>query len=195
MNSPIYRYPWLYSLVMRTLYFPHYQDRYCVISTAIPDGSQVADLCAGDCKIYQYELSSRSIDYTAFDISPAFLRNAKRLSIPSERLDIKNDEIPSADVIMMLCSLYQFLPEAGPVVEKMIQAARSQVIISEPVRNMAQSSNLIFRWIARSLTRVEAGVVEKRFTRDSLQTLLSPLGFQEFILLPGGRDMLAVLKK
>ncbi|MDX9752509.1 MAG: hypothetical protein RBU29_01015 [bacterium] len=194
MTSPIYRYPFLYQGVIRLLYFPHYTARYRTIAGYIGDARQVVDLCAGDCAIYPY-LATRPVSYLACDISPAFLHAAERRGIPCRQVDIRTQPIPPGEVVMMLGSLYQFLPEVTPVVEKIIQAAEKKVLIVEPVRNLAQSANPVLRWSARYFTRLDSGMAEYRFTAETLHTLLSPYGFQSGSAIAGGRDRVFILKK
>jgi hypothetical protein len=61
------------------------------------------------------------------------VRWARRRGIDARQFDITRSQPPRCDVAVIQASLYQFLPDARPVVEKLIEAAREKVIVSEPV--------------------------------------------------------------
>ena len=58
--------------------------------------------------------------------------------------------LPPADYVVMQASLYHFLPDPGPLVDRMLRAARCRVIIAEPVRNLATSG---VPWVSRLARR------------------------------------------
>jgi hypothetical protein len=97
----------------------------------------------------------------------------------------------------MLSSLYQFQPDAASVVERMVEAARVRVIITEPVRNVSESRNPMLRFVARRLTETRSdasGHVIHRFDRLTFPLLCQRFPTLERLdTLPGGREMIAVL--
>jgi ubiquinone/menaquinone biosynthesis C-methylase UbiE len=97
---------------MRGLYYPYYQTRLADVAAQIEPGTRVVDLCAGDCAIYRYQLFKKNVDYLACDNSPAFLRLARERGIAHYRLDVAEEtQYPSADIVLMMASLYQFIPQ------------------------------------------------------------------------------------
>lgn len=195
MTSPIYSSPILYRTTMRCLYFPYYKERHASIAAEIEEGNSVVDCCAGDFAIYRLALRHGNVEYMGCDASDAFIAYARKKRIHARKIDMIHDAIPEADVVLMLGSLYQFIPHEKEIVVKLIGAAQKKVIVAEPVRNLAQSGNSVVRWIANRLTRVEHGEVPRRFDERSLIDRLKPLGFQTFKPIAGGRELLAILDK
>ena len=192
MKSPIYLHPLFYELSIRLLYRRYYRERLEAVAKEIEEGASVTDVCAGDCALYRYLLRKKHVTYLACDINETFIRWAERRKISARRLDARKDAIPSADYIVMMGSLCQFIPNERELVERMLGAAKKKVIITEPVRNWAQSRFAILRGIARLLTAVGTESFEGRFDEHSLRASLLPLGFQDFTFLAGKREILAV---
>ncbi len=192
MTSPIYFHPWIYERVMRRLYSGCYEERIHDATRHIPNGSSVADICAGDCSLYRYGLSDMNIDYTAYDINPRFMRWAEKRSIPMRHLDIRSECPPTVDCVVMMSALYQFIPHERDILNRMISAARKMVILTEPVRNVAQSSLAPIRWAGRILTRVQDNPCDQRFTVESFRNLLDEYGFQIIQPIANERELLAV---
>lgn len=195
MSSPLYKYPFLYEFAIRFLYGSHFRERYAAVSAEIADGDSVLDVCAGDCALYRFELKKRAVSYLACDCSQPFLAYAGRLGISTKPADVLNEEIPSADVVVMMGSLYQFIPYEKIIIEKLLRAARKKVIITEPVRNWAQSNNFLLRAVACFFTRLNRGNVERRFTEELLKQTLSPYGFYGFRSIAGDREILVVFNR
>jgi hypothetical protein len=198
VSSVIYRHRTAYHLLMRLLYGRHFSARYAAIAAEVPVGSSVVDVCAGDGYLYLNYLRARAVRYQALDISPQLIQWMQRHGIQAQRFDVWQATLPVADIVIMQASLYQFLPDAAPIVEKMLRAARQRVIITEPVRNIASSANPILRFVGKRLTRPEKGGGEyqaHRFDQNSLLALLQPFAaFERSHELPGGREMLIVLR-
>jgi hypothetical protein len=187
-----------YHLLMRLLYGRYFSARYEAIAAEVPAGSEVVDVCAGDGYLYLKYLRAKPVQYQALDISPRLVQWMQRHNIQARQFDVWQDALPAADIVIMQASLYQFLPNAAPIVEKMLLAARQRVIITEPVRNIASSDNPVLRLIGKRLTRPEEGngvYQAHRFDQTSLKAL-----FQQFPTLeqtrelPGGREMMIVLR-
>ena len=157
MSSLIYNHRTAYQLLMRLLYGRYFARRYEAIAAEVPAGSTVVDVCAGDGYLYLKYLRAKEVQYQALDISPRFVQWMQRRGIQARQFDVWQDELPAADIVIMQASLYQFLPDAAPVVEKMLCAARQHVIITEPIRNITSSDNPVLRFVGKRLTRPEAG--------------------------------------
>jgi hypothetical protein len=198
VSSFIYRQRSAYHLLMRLLYGRYFSARYAAIAAEVPAGSTVVDVCAGDGYLYLNYLRAKGVLYQALDISPQLVRWMQRHGIAAQQFDVWQDPLPAADVVIMQASLYQFLPEAAPIVEKLLCAARQHVIITEPVRNIASSDNPLLRWVGKRLTRPEEGegtYQAHRFDQASLLALVQQFpAFERSYELPGGRELLVVLQ-
>jgi hypothetical protein len=108
-----------------------------------------------------------------------------------------DDPLPQADYVVMQASLYHFLPNAGPIVSRMVAAARSALIIAEPVRNLSNSRLRPLRWFARTVTNPDEGEPPLRFTEETLAALFSHLHLQQSnsFLIGGRRERVYVFLK
>lgn len=195
MTSPIYFHPWIYECVMRILYWGNYQGRIREAADRIPRGISIADVCAGDCSLLRYGLLNHNADYRAYDINPRFVRWAEKRGIYMQKIDIRKDEIPPADCVVMLSALYQFIPHERTIVDRLIHASKQMVILTEPVRNIAQNSNPLIRWGGQNFTRVGDNPCLYRFTEEQLSALLTECGFQSITPIARGRELLAVYSR
>lgn len=198
MSSLIYNHRTAYHLLMRLLYGRYFSARYEAIAAVVPAGSAVVDVCAGDGYLYLNYLRPKAVLYQALDISPRLVQWMQRHGIQARQFDVWQDPLPLADIVIMQASLYQFLPDAAPVVQKMLCAARQCVIITEPIRNIASSDNPVLRFIGKRLTRPEAGDGVYHAQRFNQTTLLD--FFRQFPAvertqeMPGGREVMIVLR-
>jgi hypothetical protein len=103
--------------------------------------------------------------------------------------------LPAADWVIMQASLYQFLPDARPVVDRMLAAARRQVVISEPVHNLAARQGMV-GWLAATATDPGTGPQSNRFDETSLAELFAPYQprIERDFYLPGGREKAYLLR-
>lgn len=182
---------------MRLLYGRHYHGRYAAIADLIPLGSSVVDLCCGPGVLFARHLKQKSVRYTGLDVNRGFITRLRRGGGYGEVWDIRSERpLPRADYAVMQASLYQFLPDASGVVDRMLQAARRQVIIAEPIHNLASSDNFLLRLAGQWLTDPGTGGEPHRFTEATLDHLFS--GYQSRLdrsmLIPGGREKVYVLK-
>jgi Ribosomal RNA methyltransferase (FmrO) len=187
-----------YELVMRLLYGRYYASRYRVLAELIPDDATVLDVCCGPATLYRRYLRSKSVRYTGFDVNGRYMRSLSAIGARGEVCDVSQvPSLPPAEIVVMQASLYHFLPDARPMVEKMLVSTTHSVIISEPVRNLADSSNRLIASSARWLTNAGDGPERNRFTELTLDELFAP--YQSLIsrsfLIPGGREKVFVLEK
>jgi len=97
--------------------------------------SSVVDLCCGPATLYQRYLRHKNIQYTGLDINSRFVKRLSSWGATGIRWDLRETKpFPPADYLIMQSSLYQFLPDPRPVLNRMLVAARKQVIITEPIR-------------------------------------------------------------
>lgn len=170
----VYRSARMYRLAMRILERGADAQRRRTVADAIEPGSSVVDLCCGDAALGPL-LVAKGCAYTGLDINPVFVRWGEKHGIDVRHWDANSMEIPPADVICMLSSLYQFIPDDSALIERMLRQAREQVIISEPVHNWASSGRAPLRWASRFLTSVEGRTFEARHTEASLHALVDQL--------------------
>lgn len=196
--SLIYRSPALYKLVMLGLYGRHYPARYRALADLIPPRSSVLDLCCGPAVLYERYLRRKSVEYTGLDINETFVRGLKRRGVRAELWDLRQDApLPRADSVVMQASLYHFLPDPLPVLGRMLAAARKQVIVAEPVRNISSSKLPLLGPLARRLTDPGVGSQPYRFTEGGLNDLMLSLCTRppRTRLISGGREKVYVIER
>ncbi|HXG93431.1 MAG TPA: class I SAM-dependent methyltransferase [Blastocatellia bacterium] len=197
-TSLIYRNSSLYELAMKALYGRHYASRYAAVAELIAEGSSVLDLCCGPALLFNRHLKHKCVTYTGLDVNERFIKKLLRAGASGEVWDLRSDrQLPRADYVIMQASLYHFLPDAAPIVDRMIEAARRQVIISEPVRNLATSRSRLLRFVGRAFTNPGSGNQPHRFTEASLDEFFSRYSSRvaQSFLAAGGRDKIYLLNK
>jgi SAM-dependent methyltransferase len=187
-RSPIYRSAALYELTMLALYRRHRAERLRAIADLIPVGSRVVEACCGPGLLYRRHLRAKEVEYVGLDISPAFVRRLARAGVDARIWDMREARpLPEADYVVMQGSLYQFLPDPRPVVDRMLAAARQAVIVAEPVRNLTHGP------LAGPLARLGdpgTGPTPHRFDEESLGELFAAYGERVRSRFPvaGGRE-------
>src|SRR5262249_4897804 len=141
------------------------------IVATIPPGAEVVDLCCGDAALAR-PLLRRGCRYTGLDVNPVFVRSARRRGIQARYWEAESMEIPAADVICLLSSLYQFIPRERELFDRMVEKARTLVVVSEPIRNWSSSNSRLLRRLSRALTRVDGRTFEARNDERSLRALV-----------------------
>ncbi|WP_107660249.1 class I SAM-dependent methyltransferase [Nocardia suismassiliense] len=195
-TSLIYRNATVYELLIRALYGRHYTARYRAIEALVPDGASVVDLCCGPATLYTRYLRDKSVDYTGLDRNDKFVAQLTEAGGRGMVWNLNSDTpLPEADYLVMQASLYHFLPEAAPVLDRMLTAARKQVIIAEPVRNIASSDNRVLAAIGQRFTNAGDGAQAHRFTEETLDELFRKYESRVVrqSLIAGGREKLYVL--
>jgi trans-aconitate methyltransferase len=194
----IYRSASLYELVNRALYGRHHAARYRVIADLIPKQSTVVDLCCGPAVLYHRYLRNKSVRYTGLDISPSFIQALNERGGHGLLWDLHSDRpLPCADYLVIQGALYFFLPDASPLIRRMLAAASRQVIIQESIRNLSSSRSPLVSNVAMRLAGVAKGNHPPRFTEATLDRLFKdyPPERKRFFKIPGGRDKVYVLEK
>ena len=196
-KSFIYKSSFVYELAMLLLYGRHYSARYSAIAELIPPGSSVLDLCCGPALLYHRYLKLNSVQYTGLDINAKFIDQLNRHGGNGRVWDLRsNESLPSADYVIMQASLYHFLPDATSVVERMIRAARKQVIIAEPIRNLSDSDSKLLAALGRLFTNPGTGEHQLRFTEQTLADFFRAYSAQvvQSFRIAGGREKVYVLR-
>jgi SAM-dependent methyltransferase len=196
-TSLIYRSSFIYESVMLALYGRHYPARSRAIADLIPDKASVLDLCCGPARLYHRCLKFRDVQYRGIDMNAGFIDRLVRAGAAGEVRDLHQDApLPGADYVIMQASLYHFLPDPSAMVDRMLQAAGRQVIIAEPVRNLADSRIPLLSRLARRHTDAGRGAQEHRFTNQTLDDFFQRYAahvLQSFFI-PGNREKVYVLK-
>jgi SAM-dependent methyltransferase len=194
-TSLVYRSAVVYELLMRALYGGHYGERMRLVAEEVPERSSVLELCCGPGTLYERHLRRRAGAYVGLDVNERFVAALRRRGVDARTLDLAADDepLPSADVALMQASLYHFLPDAGRLVERMLQAARDRVIVSEPIRNLATSGVPVVRLLGRRAADPGVGGHADRFTEESLDRLMERYPVAKAFTIPGGREKVYVL--
>jgi SAM-dependent methyltransferase len=197
-TSFIYRSSSLYELAMLALYGRHYGSRYRAIAELVPNGSSVLDLCCGPALLYHRYLRHKSVRYTGLDVNAEFIDRLTRRGASGQVRDLRSEEaLPEADYVIMQASLYHFLPDPSPVMDRMLRAARRQVIVSEPIRNLSSSDSRLVALVGKLLTDPGVGNHTQRFNETSLDQFFSRYRslVQQSFLAAGGREKLYILSR
>lgn len=196
MISLIYRSPHLYRLVMFGLYRRSYRSRQGALAELIPPGSSVVEACCGVGTLYSRHLRKKGVHYLGLDRSPAFVSWLGRRGIDARLWDMRSEvPLPRADYLVLQASLYHFLPDPGPVVDRMLSAAGRQLIVAEPIHNLTTDHPRLQRAFA-ALTDAGAGPEHNRFDEGSLDSFFD--GYRDQVsakaLIAAGREKLYVLQ-
>ena len=181
---------------MLAIYGRHYFARYRAIADLIPPGSSILDLCCGPAVLYHRYLQRKRVVYTGLDINEKFINQLNTCGATGQVWDLRQEApLPPADYIVMQASLLHFLPDAKSVVDRMLRAARRQVIVAEPVRNFASSQVPFLAWLGRRFTDPGVGRQPARFTEQSLDQFFAAYQTQvsASFLIPGGREKIYVI--
>ena len=188
MTSLLYRNPRIYRGVLRLLYGGDLARRERAVRRLVPAGAVVVDVACGDAGIAR---RLRNVRYVGVDVSPVFVAALRRRGLEAHLLDVARDAPPTGDVVLLLGALYQFLPDADRVVDRLRRAARRHVVLAEPYRNLAQSKNPLVAAIARRATDPGVDSSSQRFDEASLKALLARHGAVEIV--DTGRELVARL--
>ena len=197
-TSLIYRSAALYDAAMLVLYGRHYFSRYRAIAQLIPGGASVLDVCCGPGNLYTRYLSKKNVSYVGLDMNRGFIDGLRSVGVDARIRDLRTEEpLPDAGYVVMQASLYHFLPDAAPVIDRLLRAADRQVIIAEPITNLTTSRIGILAKLGRRLTDSGHGAEALRFTEETLDALFENYhcSVKTSFLIPGGREKVFVLEK
>ena len=196
MKSPIYWHPVIYHLLMRALYGEYFRTRYKAIAELIPDHASVTEVCAGDCYLFRNYLKKKNVKYLGLDINSSFVRYGQRNNIPILQHDLFTDEVPPADYVIIHASLYQFMPNHEFVVRKLLAAAKSVLLIAEPIRNLSSSQNPLISFIAKYSANPGKDHTVHRLNKETLITFFQKfIEFKRVKEVDGEREIIGVFNK
>jgi SAM-dependent methyltransferase len=194
--SLIYRSPYLYELAMLLLYGRHYFSRQRAIADLIPPRATVLDVCCGPGSLYSRHLRDKRVEYTGIDSNARFIEEVRRRGGRGIVCDLKSSgPLPPADFVLMQASLYHFLPDPFPVLERMLEAAKQTLVIAEPVRNVAASGSRLLSFLGRRFSNAGSGAEPLRFTAGTLDEVMDRFAdrIEQAFDIPGGRERVYVL--
>ena len=183
-----------YDWIMRLMYGADYRRKLDTVSAWVPEGSVVVDLCCGTSAIADL-LGRKNCIYTGLDIHPAFVDSGRRKGLTVNYWDGDENLIPSADVILLLSSLYQFSERASALIARIYAQARHRVIISEPIHNVTQSRNWLLQRLALQATRVRDKTFDFRFDESSIERVFAGVPDAAITRIACGRELVCVLEK
>jgi SAM-dependent methyltransferase len=195
-ESLIYRSPTIYDAVMHVLYGRHARARLVAVAELVPARASVVELCCGTARLYRDHLRDRDVDYLGLDLNPRFVEAARDAGACAAVRDVGDGApLPPADVVVIQASLYHFLPEPERIVDRMVAAARSRVIVSEPVRNLSTSGVGLIAALARRSADPGGGGGDQRFDEALFDAFMRryDAAVERQFAIPGGRDKVFVL--
>jgi trans-aconitate methyltransferase len=182
---------------MLLLYGRHYFSRQKVVADLIPPRSTVLDVCCGPGSLYSRHLRAKGVKYTGVDSNTRFIEEVRRRGGNGIVCDLKSaGPLPPADFVVMQASLYHFLPDPVPMLNRMLEAANQTLIIAEPVRNIASSGSRFMSLLGRRFTNAGSGAEPLRFTAQTLDQVMNRFAdrIEQAFDIPGGRERVYVLK-
>ncbi len=197
-TSLVYRSARGYELLMRALYGRHYVARMQAVAEQVREGASVLELCCGPGTLYTRFLRPRTSSYIGIDVNEGFVSELRKAGIDARRIDLAADDqpLPPAEIALIQASLYHFLPDPAPIIERMLDAASDSVIVSEPIRNLASSNLPVISLLGRRGADPGVGGHVDRFDEPMLDELMSR--YSELVTrsfqIPGGREKVYVLR-
>jgi SAM-dependent methyltransferase len=194
--SPLYQRAFLYEMVMAALYGRHYPARYQVVADLIPAGTTVLELCCGPGVLFDRYLRGKVAQYTGLDLSSQFVQRVQAKGGHGVVWNLRSTtQLPQADCVVMQGSFCHFLPDTEPVFRRMLQAARSRIIVAEPIRSLVSGKSRIAAAIGRRFTDPGDGHSSLRWNESSLDRFFAPYAplIETSFLIPGGREKVFVL--
>lgn len=187
MTGPVYWHPLAYRFFMKLLYGAEFEARYLNVLSHIEPGWTVLDVCCGDCYLYHF-LRDRNA-YTGVDVNPRFVAWAEKSGIQTICFDVRQQDWPEVDCVVMLGSLYHFIPDQKVILKKGLKTAKKRFIVSEPIDNLAQRS----AWLSRlSSVMINPGKSwsNERFTQETLTLAFQDSGCTR--ILENGRELVGI---
>jgi hypothetical protein len=147
----VYRSPLLYRAAMLALYGRHNFTRCRAIADLIPPNSSVLELCCGPADLYFRYLKPKTVRYMGFDINPRFV---SRLGERGRVWNVQDaSPLPAAEYVLMQASLYHFLPDPSPVIDRIARRETNAGTGAQPLRFNEQTLDAFFSRYAARVSR------------------------------------------
>jgi hypothetical protein len=129
-------------------------------------------------------------------LNSTFVRHARRQGIDASVLDLNSESVPPDDYVVVQGSLYHFIPGQREILEKLLEAGRKRIIVSERTGGLTKSRSSAVAWFARMTTDPGTGAAGERFDRESLLALFRafPGRLMEIREYSGGKEIIAVFR-
>ena len=193
--SPIYWSATGYDLVMRALYGQSYARLYADVAALIPEGASVTDVCCGTARLYRDFLRHRGCRYIGLDHNPILVRAVRRAGVDARVFDVRRDQAPRADYVVMCSSLYHFFESRNETLATLLNAAGEAVIVSEPVRNLTSHPFPPIKLVATWLTNPGRGTAEARFNPQTFRAFAGDNGASGYFHESSDRQAIAVFRR
>jgi SAM-dependent methyltransferase len=191
--SLYYRNYFIYKTISEILYKGRQKDKYMAAAEVVEEGATALDVCCGDAALIEY-LKNKHVDYSGMDINRMFVETAKSRGVNAMRADAdKVAALPEADYVIMLSSLYQFIPRHEEILDKLTASARKKVVVSEPIKNVASSKNRAAAWLAERLSDPGTGIKPHRFDQQALLDAIRNRAVVKSEVICGGREFFFVI--
>jgi hypothetical protein len=198
--SLVYRNVTIYRIVMNILYTFGYRKRLDLVKqrlAQIKPGS-VLELCFGDTLLAAY-CKRNNISWHGIDANPYFVNAAVKRGFGAVQEDLSaRAALPVADVVVMTGSLYHFHANVTGMLKKMLDAAKMEVIISEPVKNLSSQGGVL-GFIAKRSANAGKGEEDFRYNESTFMKMLeeksAELGFTSSVLGRYKKDIIVSLSK
>lgn len=194
MKSPIYHSIETYRFTMKKLYGKQFESRYSNLAEHVPAGKTITELCPGDGYLFENYLKNTNPDYSAVEWNRKFSLYLREMGVKVITQDLTKTKIPSAQVILMQGSLYQFEDHTS-MVEDIFEAAKELVVISEPIDNIVNSKNKIISGIGAHLSNPGDGPKHFRFTKGSLLETFEGYPEPQIHHYPAAKEVILVFQK
>jgi trans-aconitate methyltransferase len=133
------------------------------------------DLCCGDGELQRWIPGN---NYVGIDKNEQFVESLQRRKVRAMIGDIEHISWPETDCIVIIDSLYHFLPSIDHFMNNLVRHPFRKCIISESIKNWALSPK---SWLVRGVvwaTRVDGQAFPGRFTESTLSGLFKQYGFR-----------------
>jgi hypothetical protein len=110
------------------------------------------------------------------------------------RFDLRSEEVPEADYVILCSSFYHFRDRESEILAKLRRAARKAVILSEPVDNLSSGGRHPFGALLRPFTKPGPGSYRYRYDLESFRAFAQREGASEVAHESDWRNAVAVFE-
>jgi len=185
----MYWHPKLYSITMKFLCGKKwYNKRYeCMAKEC--KGMSILDVGCADCHLADYFPKDM---YVGVDINKRFIKSAKKKGINVKNIDVRKQELPKSECIVISSILHQLYPDHEFVIKSALKNAGKKVVICEPPTHVASSKNPFIAKIARMINDPGYGSPIKRLNKQELFALYRKYKVKNIYEV--GRDSFAIFQ-
>jgi len=179
---------------MKKLYGKQFESRYSNLVRHIPAEKSITELCPGDGYLFEKYLEKTNPHYNAVEWNRKFSLYLREMGVKVVTQDLTSAAIPSAQIVLMQASLYQFEDHAS-IVKKIFEAAQELVVIAEPIDNIASSKNKIISGLGAHLSNPGDGPKHFRFTKRSLLDVFEGYTDPQVHHYPEAKEVILIFQK